>query len=71
MWTLFSLGVAAVLALPLAGKNCYLDEKALLVGGSFSTVRCGRPPAWRLLLSPPPAGAHYCAHSCLQVSGQR
>ncbi|KAL4437170.1 hypothetical protein ABPG75_004309 [Micractinium tetrahymenae] len=31
-WTLLVLGVSAFLLLPLAGKKCYLDEKALLSG---------------------------------------
>lgn len=38
-WALLSLGVAAFLLLPLAGKKCYLDEKALLVGGAVPTIR--------------------------------
>ncbi|KAL4423490.1 hypothetical protein ABPG77_003623 [Micractinium sp. CCAP 211/92] len=38
-WALFVLGVAAFLLLPLAGKKCYLDEKALLVGGAAPTIR--------------------------------
>lgn len=39
-WALFVLGVAAFVLMPLAGKNCFLDEKALLVGGALPTVRC-------------------------------
>lgn len=38
-WALFVLGVASFVLMPLAGKNCYLDEKALLVGGALPTVR--------------------------------
>ena len=30
---------AACLALPLAARKCFLDEKALLVGGALPTVR--------------------------------
>lgn len=38
-WALFALGVAAFVLMPLAGKQCYLDEKALLVGGALPIVR--------------------------------
>lgn len=39
VWALLALSVVAALLLPLAGKKCFLDEKALLVGGVFPTVR--------------------------------
>ncbi|EFN58972.1 hypothetical protein CHLNCDRAFT_49782 [Chlorella variabilis] len=39
VWLLLALGVTAFLLLPLAAKKCYLDEKALLVGGTVPTVR--------------------------------
>lgn len=38
-WALLLAGVTAFALLPLAAKRCYLDEKALLVGGSLPTVR--------------------------------
>ena len=41
VWALVLLGISAFLLLPLAANKCYLDEKALLVGGALPTVRCG------------------------------
>ena len=38
-WVLVALGVVAFLLLPLAAKKCYLDEKALLLGGSLPSTR--------------------------------
>ena len=40
VWVLWVAGIAAFLLLPLAAKRCYLDEKALLVGGALPTIRC-------------------------------
>jgi hypothetical protein len=40
VWVLWVTGIAAFLLLPLAAKRCYLDEKALLVGGALPTIRC-------------------------------
>ena len=37
---LFLLGIAGLLALPLAGKAIYHDENALLVGHAESVIRC-------------------------------
>ncbi len=48
-WAVFVLGVAAFLLLPLAGKKCYLDEKALLVGGAAPTIRRARGPRLQML----------------------
>lgn len=36
---LLCAGVAAALLAPLSARKCYLDEKALLVGGALPTVR--------------------------------
>ena len=38
-WALLALGCAAFVLLPLSGRRCYLDEKALLVGGALPTTR--------------------------------
>lgn len=56
VWLLLALGVTAFLLLPLAAKKCYLDEKALLVGGTVPTVRC----AWRQL-APAPTPPRLCS----------
>ena len=40
VWALLVAGIASFLLLPLAAKRCYLDEKALLVGGALPTIRC-------------------------------
>ena len=37
---LMSVHAIPFLLLPLAAKRCYLDEKALLVGGALPTIRC-------------------------------
>jgi len=42
-WALLALGFAAFLLLPLGAQHCYLDEKALLVGGSVPTIRRAGP----------------------------
>lgn len=39
VWTLLLLSAASFLLLPLAAQKCFLDEKALLVGGAVPTVR--------------------------------
>ena len=52
VWALVLLGFTALVLLPLAAQKCYLDEKALLVGGAVSTVRCVHLPPPPL---PPPA----------------
>ena len=47
VWLLLVAGIAAFLLLPMAAKRCYLDEKALLVGGALPTIRCaGHWPCW-------------------------
>lgn len=39
VWTLLLLSAASFLLLPLAAQKCFLDEKALLVGGAVPSVR--------------------------------
>ena len=39
VWLTLAAGIAAFLLLPLAARRCYLDEKALLVGGALPTIR--------------------------------
>lgn len=55
VWALVAAGLAAFLLLPLAAKRCYLDEKALLVGGAQPTVRCAAWGAWRRQQAEAPA----------------
>ncbi|KAL4859670.1 Glycosylphosphatidylinositol anchor attachment 1 protein [Chlorella vulgaris] len=38
VWAVLVLAVAAILLLPLSANKCYLDEKALLVGGAQPSV---------------------------------
>lgn len=62
---LFLLGIAGLLALPLAGKAIYHDENALLVGHAESVIRCVNTPiTLRLLPVSTLLSERMCMRSC-------
>jgi hypothetical protein len=68
---LFLLGIAGLLALPLAGKAIYHDENALLVGHAESVIRCVKTLVTSRLPVSTLLHAHVCMHMCNSLDALR